>query len=211
MRPSRFVLALVAAVAPSVVIGEAARQKPPTPASACVALTVPSVQGVDGDATSFAVAVRDLFASYLKGPSIRTVVLESRLGSQAVLEAREKDCGQVLLVTVEHKRTGGSKMGKMLGQAAGTAVWRAPVGGGVTGAVVSGATSAGGQALHSFASEIRAKDELELSYRLGPPDAVERLKPVTSKAKAKSDGEDLLTPLVESAANGIVTAATGGR
>ena len=128
-----------------------------------------------------------------------------------MLEAREKDCGHVLLVTLEHKRTGGNKVGKMLGQAAGTAVWRAPVGGGVTGAVVSGATSAGGQALHSFASEIRAKDELELSYRLGSPDAVASVKSVTSKAKAKSDGEDLLTPLVENAASAIVAAATGGR
>jgi len=211
MRPSRFALALVAAVAASIVIGGAASQKPSTPASACVALTVPSVQGVDGDSTSFAVAVRDLFASYLKGPSIRTVSLESRLASQAALEARGKDCGHLLLVTVDHKRSGGSGVGKFIGQAAGTAVWRAPVGGGVTGAVVSGATSATAQALHSFASGIRAKDELELSYRIGPPDAVERAKPVTSNAKAKSDGQDLLTPLVETAANAIVTAVTSGR
>jgi hypothetical protein len=49
-----------------------------------------------------------------------------------------------------------------------------------------------------------------LSYRLGAPDAVERVKPVIEKAKAKSDGEDLLTPLVEKAANGIATTATAG-
>jgi hypothetical protein len=206
---SRFGLTLGIAALSIAAIGADA-QNPTAPASACVALTVPSVQGVD-NATGFATAVRDLFASYLKGPSIRTISLESRLPSQAVLEARGQECGHVLLVTIERKKSGGSSVGRILGQAAGTAVVRAPVYGGVGGAVASGATWAGGEAIYRFASEIRAKDELELSYRLGAPDAVERAKAVTSKAKAKSDGEDLLTPLVEKASNAIVTVATSGR
>jgi hypothetical protein len=207
MKPSRFGLTFGMA-ALSIVVTGAASQKPATPVPACVALTVPSVQGVD-NAASFATAVRDLFASYLKGPSIRTVTLESRLASQAVLEARGQECGHVLLVTLERKRGGGSSMGRILGQAAGSAVARTPVYGGVGGAVASSATWAGGEAIYRFASEIKAKDELELSYRLGAPDAVERAKAVTSKAKAKSDGEDLLTPLVEKASNAIVTATSG--
>ena len=76
--------------------------------------------------------------------------------------------------------------GRIIGQAAGIAVTRAPLGGGVTGAVAGGATWAGGETIYRFASEIRASDELELSYRLGSPDTVERAKPVTAKAKAKS-------------------------
>jgi hypothetical protein len=209
MKPSRLGLTLLA-VALSATVAAGAPQKPSGSASTCVALTVPSVQGVDGNATSFATAVRDLFASYLKGPSIRTLSLEARLPSQAALEARDQDCGQLLLVTVERKRAGGSSVGRILGQATGVAVTRTPLGGGVTGAVATGATWAGGEAIYRFASEIRAKDELELSYLLGAPNTVERAKPVTSKAKAKSDGEDLLTPLVEKASNGIVTAATAG-
>ena len=210
MKPSRLSVTLAAA-ALSVAAADAAPQKPSVSAPTCVALTMPSVQGVDGNATSFAGAVRDLFAAYLKGPSISTVSLESRLASQAALEARDQGCGQMLLVTIERKRSSG-KVSRILGQAAGVAVSRAPYGGGVTGAVASGATWAGGEAIYRFATEIRAKDELELSYRLGPPQEVERVGPVTSKAKANADGEDLLTPLVEKAANGIVAAAThGGR
>jgi hypothetical protein len=209
MRSNVFTPTVVLAAVLSAAVAGAATQKPSAPAAVCVALTVPSVQGVDGNATSFAVAVRDLFAMYLKGPSIRTVSLESRLASQATLEARQQECGQMLLVTLERKHSSGSTS-RILGQAAGIAVTRAPYVGGVGGAVASGATWAGGEAIYRFASEIRAKDELELSYRLGPPDAVERAKAVTSKAKAKSDGEDLLTPLVEKAANGIVTAVTAG-
>ena len=176
---------------------------------ACIALTLPSVQGVDGPAVNFGTGVRDLFASYLTGPSIKTITLEARLPSQAALEARQKECGQVLLASVTRKRSEG-KTGGILGQAAGIAVMRTPLGGGVTGAVASGATWAGGEAIYRFSSQVRAKDEIELSYRLGPPDSVEAARPVTSKSKAKTDGEDVLTPLVEKAASAIVASATSG-
>jgi hypothetical protein len=175
----------------------------------CIALTLPSVQGVDGPAANYGTGVRDLFASYLTGPSIKTITLEARLPSQAALEARQKECDQVLLASVTRKRSEG-KTGGILGQAAGIAVMRTPLGGGVTGAVASGATWAGGEAIYRFSSQVRAKDEIELSYRLGSPDVVEAAKPVTSKAKAKTDGEDVLTPLIEKAASAIVASATAG-
>jgi hypothetical protein len=187
----------------------AAAQNAPPAAPACVALTLPSVQGVE-DATSFGAGVRDLFASFLNGPSVKTTVLEARLPSQAALEARNKGCGQVLLVAVSRKRSSGNGVGGVLGQAAGIAVMRTPVAGGVAGSVASGATWAGGEAMYRFASQTRAKDEIELSYRFGAPDAVERARAVSSKAKAARDGEDLLTPLIEKAADRIVTAATAG-
>ena len=174
---------------------------------ACIALTLPSVQGVDGPAANYGTGVRDLFASYLTGPSIKTITLEARLPSQAALEARQKECGQVLLTSVTRKHSD-SKTAGILGQAAGVAVMRTPVGGGVTGAVASGATWAGGEAVYRFSSQVRAKDEIELSYRLGTPDTVEAARPVTAKAKAKTDGEDVLTPLVEKAASAIVASAT---
>jgi hypothetical protein len=208
MKLSRFHTALIAA---SCVVGaHAAPQQPLSTAATCVALTVPTVQGVDGDATGFAMGVRDLFATYLKGPTIRTEALESRLASQAVIEARGKTCGQMLLVSVTRKRSS-NNTARILGQAAGIAATRAPVvGAGSVGAAASTATWTGGETVYRFASEIRAKDELELSYRLGVPDTVEKAKPVTAKAKAKSDGEDLLTPLVEKAANNIANAVTAG-
>jgi hypothetical protein len=208
MKAWRFHLPLALA-ALSMVAADAAAQTPAAPASACVALTVPSVTGVD-DSTSFATAVRDLFASYLKGPTLETVSLESRLQSQALIEAKGHKCGQVLLLTLERKRSSGNSTARILGQAAGAAASRAPIYGGVGGAAARNATWTGGEVLYRFASDVRAKDELELSYRLGTPDTVERAKAITSKAKAKSDGEDILTPLVEKAANGIAAAATAG-
>jgi hypothetical protein len=161
MTLTRVSIAITAAalLAPALVNGIDAQSQTGT---ACIALTTPSVQGVDGDATAFGVAVRDLFGNFLTGPSIKAVKLDARLASQAILEAREKGCGQLLLASVTRKRSGGGTLGSALGQAAGIAAIRTPVGGGVAGTIASSATWAGGEAIYRFASQTRAKDELEL-------------------------------------------------
>ena len=74
----------------------ASQQDAPAAAPTCLAVMLPSVQGVEGSASEMAAAVRDLFVSFLNGPAIQPTSLEARLPSQAVLEARQKGCGQVL-------------------------------------------------------------------------------------------------------------------
>lgn len=181
-------------------------QDPGSSAPVCMGLVLPSVTGVEGNAGDVSSAVRALFASYLNGPSIKTQLLDARLPSQAVLEAQAKGCGHVLLVSVTRKHSnGGSKMGGILGQAAEGAAWRVPYSAGVGGAVAAGAAIG---AVSSMASDTKKKDEVELAYRVGSPQSVEAAAPVVSKAKAKSDGEDLLTPLVEHASEDIVRVAT---
>ena len=172
----------------------------------CLAVVLPSVQGVDGSATDVASGVRDLFVSFLTGPALRVITLEARLPAQAAIEARQKNCELMLLTTMVRKRDGGSKLGGVLGQAAGTAAWHLPYGG--AGAMTRGAAIAGAQAATTLASDTRRKDEVRLEYRVGPPDSVAGAKAVSSRAKARADGEDLLTPLVERAATEIFGAAT---
>jgi hypothetical protein len=176
------------------------------PAAPCLAVVLPSVHGVDGSATEVASGVRDLFVSFLNGPALRTIVLEARLPAQAAIEARQKGCDLMLLTTMTRKRDGGSKLGGVLGQAAGTAAWHLPYG--AAGTLARGAAIAGAQAATTLASDTRRKDEVRLEYRVGAPDAVASVKPVSSKAKARADGEDLLTPLVERSSAEIFAAAT---
>jgi hypothetical protein len=57
-----------------------------------------------------------------------------------------------------------------------------------------------------LAGSIKAKDELVLEFRLEATDGGRPPVARTAKAKAKADGEDLLTPLVERAADVIATA-----
>ena len=173
-------------------------------APACIAVVLPSAKGATGDATAFATSLRELFVSYLTGPSLRAIPLEARLASQAVEEARQKDCGYVLVTAIESKRNDGSGWGRALGRAAGTAVWYGvPYGGTAATAAARSAAVAGAHAITTMAESTKAKDEVTLEYRIGTLDAALRAPARREKAKAKSDGEDLLTPLVEKASEAI--------
>jgi hypothetical protein len=169
----------------------------------CIAIVLPSVQGIEGNATDVATSLRDVFASYLTGPSLQVVALEARLASQAMEEAAQRHCSHVLTVTLNRKRGGGS-FSRIAGQAAGTAAWHVPGGGSVGSAVVRGAAIGTAQAVAAVAAATRAKDEMQIEYRVSSPTGTTEIGPTRDKRKAKIDGEDLLTPLVEKAAGTIV-------
>lgn len=189
----------------------AARAQEPSNQS-CIAIVLPSVKGADGDATEFANSLRELFASYLTGPSLRTVKLDARLASQAIEEARQKDCPTVLVTAISRKSGGGGGWGKALGRAAGTAAYYGvPYGGTAAGAAARGAAVAGAQAVSSMADSTKAKDEVTLEFKVGTPDSVLRAPAQSQKAKASHDGEDLLTPIVEKASEAIASMVLKGR
>jgi hypothetical protein len=175
----------------------------------CVAIVLPSVQGVEGNASDLGLALRELFTSYLTGPSIQPVSLDARLPSQAFEEARQKQCGFVLTATLTLARRGGGMLGKALGQAAGAAAWHIPTGSSVGSAAARGAAAGGAQAAAAIAAGTKARDEMRLEYALSSLDDTAKAPRKEDKAKARVDGEDLLTPLVERAATAIATAISG--
>src|SRR5437879_4470856 len=73
----------------------------------CIAIVLPSVQGVQGSSTDVASAARDLLASYLTGPSLHAVALTARLPAQALEEAQQQQCSDVVLSTLTRKRNSG--------------------------------------------------------------------------------------------------------
>ena len=170
----------------------------------CVALMMPSLQGVPGNAEEAASGVRDLIAKYLTAPSLQVVPLESRLSSQAFAEAKEKGC-EPILVTVLKRKSGGGGLTKALGQAAGASSWYLPGGGTVGSAAARAIASAGLQTAASLAASTKAKDEMTLEYRLQTAAGEIRFGPKSESQKASTDGEDLLTPIVMRAAEAIVT------
>jgi hypothetical protein len=181
---------------------------PPPPArSSCVAIALPSVQGVEGDATAFSTSTRELVASFLRGPSMEAVLLDARLATHALEEALQKNCPHVLTMTVTRKRDagGGNLIGSVVGQAGSSMAWSLPMGN-VGGAVARGVTVATTQAISEMASSTRVRDELRLDYSVTTVEGKLRLGPKMEKAKARVDGEDLLTPIVERAAEAIVRA-----
>lgn len=191
-------VASLAAAAPSM-------QSPP-PGAPCVAVMPATVTGVDGNAADAGTAVRDVFVSFLSGPSMQPVPLEARVRQLAIEEAKQKNCAYFVSASLSRKRGGGgSAFGQALGRAAGTAAWYVPGAAGVGGAVVRGLSVGAAEAMQQIASSTRAKDEVRLEWTLTPlssPSASPTSK--NDKLKASSDGEDLLTPLVQRAAETIV-------
>jgi hypothetical protein len=129
-RPSIIVCAVIMIVAASISTIAADFIPPIAPlASGCIAIVMPTVEGMPGNAADLAAGVRDLIVRYLNGPSTRVVPLEALLPSQAVEEARLKGCEPLLFASVTRK-SGGSKLTKAFSQAAGNSAWYLPGGGG---------------------------------------------------------------------------------
>ena len=177
---------------------------PSADAAGCVAMPLPSLRGADGSAPELAAGLRSLVSSFLTGPSLRTVPLEARLPDQAVEEARQKGCPIVLSVTWTRKRSGSGGLGRVLGQAADATAWRLPYGSSAGTIAARSAAIAGASAASNIASNVRAKDEMELEYRL--VSGTTSMHDGRDRAKAKSDGEDLVTPLAERMAMAVAGA-----
>jgi len=173
--------------------------------SGCVALLLPSVEGVE-DAVAVATSVRSIFQSYLTGPSLKSIELEARLPSQATQEAKLKGCTKILTVTILRKQAGsGSNKVGAVAHAAGTTAAYIPLPN-YGSAVAVGAARGGAEAVAGVAHTTRAKDEITMTYRVDTAEGGAIIPLKTEKAKAKSNGEDLLTPLIARASDVVGTA-----
>jgi len=199
-----FGLAVLCAASP-LLSADGREADPPRPS--CIAVVMPTVQGVPGNAEEAASGVRDLIIKYLTGPSVKLVALESRLPSQAAEEAKAKGCEPVLYTGVTRK-TGGGRFAKALGQAAGNSSYFIPGGGTAASAAVRAGAAAGLQTASSLAASTKAKDAMRLEYRLQSASGQVEFGPKTESQTASADGEDLLTPVVMRAAEAIVTRKT---
>lgn len=147
-------------------------------------------------------SVRRILAEYLQGPTIEVALLGARLASQYAIEAAQAECDFVLTVSVTHER---GRMNEVLGKALGSLATHAPVSsGGAGSAILTGVVYSAAD----FAASIKAKDQLQLDYLLAAVGAAQPVLQDTEKRRAKSDGEDLLTPLVEAAAEAVGAAVT---
>jgi hypothetical protein len=172
---------------------------PPKPAGVVrIGIAKPRITMGTDAVSNAADSVRLILAEYLQGPTIEVALLGARLPSQYAIEAAQADCDFVLTLSLAHER--GGRMNPMLGRTLGNLAVHAPVpSGDVSSAIMTGAIYTAAD----FATSIRARDRMQLEYRL---EVTGNPKPVLAdkaKRRAKSDGEDLLTPLVEEAAEAV--------
>ena len=154
-------------------------------------------------------AVRDAFTSFLTGPTLSVQPLTARLQSQVRQEAKLADCKFLLLTAIKHQRKkSGGILGKMVGGAVQQGAWAVSgsVAGSVVGQVAAGvAAGAASSAISDYAANSKQTDELTLSYRL-ETDGGKVLVEKSEKRKARTDGDDVLTPLAQTAAEAIADA-----
>lgn len=148
-------------------------------------------------------AVRLTLKDLLKGTQIEIIQLEAKLSSAITDEAKSKECDLVLYANVAHKTGGGGFGG--FGKVLGSVVSQTGIG--HTGSVAG--NLAGQMATQAIAStlsqNVKAKDEISLDIRMQNGDSVIFTKQY--KAKAKSNGEDIVSPMLEQVAQAILGAA----
>jgi hypothetical protein len=180
--------------------GVSAPQTAPAPevlgnGGTCIALATPITDmGSDFDPGADAGSgVRNTLAVALKTGSVETINLETPLAQQ---EAAQKGCGYVLHSKVTRKKGGGGMFGMMGPMLAGAAAGMIPGVGGIvasvaTSTVITATTVSGG---------FKSKDEISFEYRLTDSKGTELIPLTKTKMKAKKNGDDVLTPQLQQAA-----------
>jgi hypothetical protein len=194
------------------------------PSTTKICLVLPKAQlgqGTSGE--DVAEPVRATLTAYLGGPATELIPLTARIPIQIDAESAAFGCEYVLYSSVTQKKGGG--LGKMFAAAAPIATMAggmAGMGGNYTtmmGAqvVASAASSAASQSAQLEAMEalggaaktnIKKGDQITLEYKLMKAGVQEPVAVQSAVAKAKENGEDLVSPLIEQAATQVLTVIT---
>ncbi len=149
------------------------------------------------NALELAGAIQNTLVQYLKGTKIEIVPLEAKLQPAIDEEAKQKECDFILYATVSHKKGGGGfGMFKKIAPVLGSVVPMAGMVGIIAGTVASTAIN------RAATANVKPKDELALDIKLQNGSTVALTKQF--KSKAKSAGEDVISPIIEQAATALV-------
>ncbi|HEX8637448.1 MAG TPA: DUF4412 domain-containing protein, partial [Pyrinomonadaceae bacterium] len=154
--------------------------------------------GAVGDgisSTDLALAVQNTFGEYLKGTNVEIVPLEAKLAGSIDGEAKNKECDYVLYALASHKKGGGGfggMFGKVIAPAIGQVglVNTGSVAGNIAGHAAANAIISAGQ----ISTAVKSKDEITLEIRLQQTGSGATVLTKQLKNKAKSDGQDIISP-----------------
>jgi len=202
----------------------AQQSEAPTKPRICV--VTPAVQLGQGTNPSGdpAAPVMASLVAYLSGPAADVVALKSRVSVQVNAEAAQLGCSHIVDTTITQKKAGKGFKGLLAAVPALASAVPVMGGGGagsyaaasVASAAASGMVAAQQQqtqeeimaAMDGVAqSNIKKGDEITLKYDLTRVGAAAAITNGQLKAKAKDNGQDILSPLLEQTANEVLTAA----
>ena len=154
------------------------------------------------NASNLATAVQTTLTEKLKAPNVEAVPIQATVLSQIEAEARQKECDYLVYTAISLKKGGGG-FGSVFGStAAQVAAATVPYGGSTTASIATNTAAS------VVVADIKAKDELTVDVRLEKPGAGYPAFTKPFKGKAKSAGEDIITPPTTQAAAALIEAAT---
>jgi hypothetical protein len=197
---------------------------PKAPGKIRIGVAPPDAQVGQGNnaQADYSTPIRNSIIFLMDGPAVEIAALDARIPLQLQAEAQQKQCDFILYSSVSVKHSSGGGFGRMLKMAAPVASMT-PMGSmakGMGGAVAAQAASAAASAaamsaqqqamnqLTGFNKEIKSKDDVAMQYQLVPTGQTAPRLQDSLKAKAKSDGEDVMTPLLTQVATSVLTEAT---
>lgn len=158
------------------------------------------------DAAELAGVVQNTLAEFMKTPNVELVALEGKIPSVIDAEAKTKECDFIILSNVSHKKGGGGfGMFKKLAPVLSNVTPLGGMSGSVAGAVAGQVASTVIYTAAGMAEKVKAKDEITLDLKvnsIGGSSVLSR----QFKQKAKGDGDDIITPIIEQAAQAILNA-----
>jgi hypothetical protein len=195
---------------------------PKAPGKIRIGVASPEAQLGQGNnaGADYSTPIRNAVVALMSGPAVEIAALDSRIAIQLQAEAQQKQCDYILYSSVELKHSSGGGFGKfmkMAGPLASVAPMAGGMGRGMGGAVAAQAAGAAASAaamsaqqqamsqLSGFNGQIKSKDDVTVQYQLVPTGGSSPRLQNSLKAKAKSDGEDVLTPLLQQAATTVLT------
>ena len=183
-----------------------------------IGVAPPDAQVGQGNNTGgdYSTPIRNAEIALMSGPAIEIAPLESHIPMQLQAEAQQKQCDYVMFssVTVKHSQGGGFGKFAKFGSMAASMTPMGAMAHGMAGAAAAQAASvaasqmaqqAAMNQLAGFNQQVKSKDDVSVQYQLVPLGQTTPVAQNTLQGKAKSDGEDVLTPLLTQAATDVLT------
>ena len=182
----------------------------------CIAIAPPQAQlGQGASGQDVSSPVQNMLISYLSGPMLEVVALQSRLPAQLEAEAKQSGCDYILTADVDYQKK--KSWGKALSIGAGVISSALPYAGvgGSMGSFVAATTAASVQMqqesmekLTAAQGTIRKGDSIALNYKLKSITNGKQVAGNDFNNKAEQDGQDLLIPMIEQTATEVFNKVT---
>ncbi len=197
---------------------------PKAPGKIRIGVAPPDAQVGQGNnaGADYSTPIRNAEVALMNGPAVEIAALDSHIAMQLQAEAQQKQCDYILYSSVTVKHSSGGGFGKFMKMAAPVASMTplGAMGRGVGGAVAAQAAGAAASAaamsaqqqamnqLSGFNGQIKSKDDVTVQYQLVATGQTSPALQNSLQGKAKSDGEDVLTPLLQQEASAVLTQVT---